>query len=100
MTEVHPPSGMSIRYLRRKPGKGLAIVYEGAPGAWITVSLEEAEAAAGKFGSGLARRRVPAPRTAANGTNLTQPVTGAVARIFPADVRLTGLAECCAPAAG
>jgi hypothetical protein len=87
MMEVRAPSGMQIRYLRRKPGKGLVIVYEPRPhGRWITLTVDEA---------GLARRRAPAPERCPVPSD-----DGVAMQVFPSDGGLPGLSECCAPAAG
>src|SRR5437867_8625907 len=104
---VHGELGLFVRYLRRKAGRGLAIIYRaGALNAsrgnrintlerWVTVTIGEAALAATQI-------RLPpkvqeaAPDVCTPGILTTD--TGLMVQAFPADSGLPALAACCVPA--
>src|SRR5438128_1777792 len=101
--------GLFVRYLRRKPGRGLAVVYNpralnSSPGTssrtperWVSLPLGEA-ALAGTQIRFAARQAQEAALEAQPPGVLRIPDLDLVVQAFPADVGLPGLAASCTPA--
>ena len=101
--------GLFVRYLRRKPGRGLAVVYNASPlnssrgtrsrtpERWVSLTLGEA-ALAGTQIRFAARQAQEAALEAQPPGVLRIPDLDLVVQAFPADDGLPGLAASCTPA--
>src|SRR5437899_4249979 len=101
--------GLFLRYLRRKPGRGLAVVYTASPlnssrgtrsrtpERWVSLTLGEA-ALAGTQIRFAARQAQEAALEAQPAGVLRIPDVGVVGQASPADDGLPGLAASCTPA--
>jgi hypothetical protein len=106
---VHGQLGLSVRYLRRKPGRGLAVIYDASalnascesrrstPGRWVSVTLDEA-ALAGTQIRFTARQAQEAVLEVQAPSILQAADLGLLVQAFPADNGLPTLAASCTTA--
>jgi len=104
---IQSPVGLFVRYLRRKPGRGLTILYQAEslnesrrnrftiPQRWITVMTGQSVHAQTEVYAVPRQRQAAALDIRAPGTTVAD--AGCTVQVFPADRGLSALGESCAP---